>query len=419
MILQPSRIFISRILSLDIFDPLGDRLGRLRDVVVHYQHNLKFKKSKTFNNLYVVGIVIEVLGKKRVFVPMTRLISIDSNQLICTGLVNLRRFVKRGAEILVIGEMFDQKVLLVDKNTEAIIQDVAMDKKKLGEWLISQLFVKRIKYLSSGLKRFRKNETLIVDWKDIAYCMHEKHQGAKQFIAIYENSNPADFAEAMQDISRKRRFEIIRELQDKKLADVLQELPNENQIDILLSLNQERAATVLEEMDPDDATDILQKLPNKKANELLALMEPEEAKEVQRLLEYDENSAGGLMTSAPIILPPEATVAEGLAHVAREDLSPLLTINIFICRPPLETPTGIFLGMINIQKLLRYPPPELLGNLVNKTTSEAVLDIANINEVAKMLATYNLSSLPIINESNRLVGAVTVDDILDRVLHYD
>ena len=111
-------------------------------------------------------------------------------------------------------------------------------------------------------------------------------------------------------------------------------------------------------------------------------------------------------------------MAEALAHVRREELSPALASSIFITRPPLETPTGRFLGVVHIQQLLRYPPFEPLGNLVDKNL-EPLSDQAHISEVARTLATYNLNSLPVVNDAGRLVGAVTVDDVLDHLLPDD
>ncbi|MGP0224808.1 MULTISPECIES: magnesium transporter [unclassified Paenarthrobacter] len=406
---HPSRVFVARLLGLDVFDPLGDRLGRLRDVVV--------LSRGTRGAPHVVGIVVEVPGKKRVFVPMTRITSIDQTQIICTGLVNLRRFEQRGAETLVVAEMFDRRVTLADGSGDATIEDIAMDQHRSKDWFVSKLFVRR-GHSFSALSRLRRNETLIIDWADAQTGARNEPQAATQFVATHEDLKPADFAEALQEMSDKRRFEVASELQDERLADVLQELPEDDQVEILSALDVERAADVLEEMDPDDAADLLAELPSAQAEELLQLMEPQEAEDVRRLLEYDEDTAGGLMTPVPVILPPEATVAEALAHVRREELSPALASSIFITRPPLETPTGRFLGVVHIQQLLRFPPPEPLGNLVDKNL-EPVSDQAHISEVARTLATYNLNSLPVVDDDGRLVGAVTVDDVLDHLLPDD
>lgn len=257
-----------------------------------------------------------------------------------------------------------------------------------------------------------------MDWSETLQGSENDPQGASQFVATHEDLKPADFADALQEMSDKRRIEVASELQDERLADVLQELPEEDQVTLLSALDNERAADVLEEMDPDDAADLLADLPSAKAEELLLLMEPDEADDVRRLLQYDEDTAGGLMTPVPVILPPEATVAEALAHVRSEELSPALASAIFICRPPLETPTGRFLGVVHIQQLLRSAPPEQLGSIVDKNL-EPVSDHASVSEVSHTMASYNLNSLPVVNSAGRLVGAVTVDDLLDHLLPDD
>ena len=406
---KTNRVFVARLLGLDVFDPLGDRLGRLRDAVV-----LDYGPAKP---PLVVGLVVEVPGKKRVFVPMTRVTSINAGQVICTGLVNLRRFEQRGAETLVVAEMFDRRVTLADGSGDATILDIGMEQSRDGDWYVSQLFVRR-GYSSSPLRSLRRNETLIVDWQEAFQGARHEPQAAATFVASHEDLKPADFAEALHEMTQKRRLEVASELQDDRLADVLQELPDDDQVQILTSLDAERAAVVLEEMDPDDAADLLAELPEEQKEALLQLMEPDEAKDVRRLLEYEENTAGSMMTPVPVILPPEATVAEALAHVRREELTPALASAIFVCRPPLETPTGKYLGVVHIQQLLRYPPPEALGNIVDSDL-EPVLDQTDVSDVARTLATYNLNALAVVNRAGRLVGAVTVDDVLDHLLPDD
>ena len=409
-----SKIFVARLIGLDVFDPLGDRLGRLRDVVVLLRPG---SKPSVRTRPLIVGLVVEVLGKKRVFVPMTRVTSIDAEQIISTGLVNLRRFEQRGAETLAVGELFDRTVVLLDGSGTATIEDVAMEKSNnRGDWVISQLFVRRSQ-ATGGLIR-RRNQTLVVDWEDADDPSNAGPQPATQWIAQHEEDQAADIADELRDMPDKRKLEIAAELQDERLAGVLEELPEDDQVFILTHLDNERAVTLLAEMDPDDATDLLNELPEAEAERFITMMEPEDAEDVRRLREYEEGTAGSLMTPVPIVLPPEATVAEALAHIRQEEIIPAAASAVLVCRPPLETPTGKYLGLVHTQRLLRYPPPEAIGNLIDRSI-EPVSDQASLADVARELATYDLTILPVVNDQDRLVGAVTIDDVLDALLPED
>lgn len=410
------KIFIGRLIGLDVFDPLGDRVGRLRDFVV-LRRSPGAKRGGVVTRPIVVGMVVEVPGKRRVFVPMTRVTSMDSKRIVCTGLVNLRRFQQRGQEILAVGEMFDQHVALVDNSGTATIVDLAMEQVRSGDWQLTELFVRRSN-TAGGLMRRRPGETLVIDWEEARDFASVAPQAATQWVHAHEEDQPADMAEELHELSPKRKLEIAGELQDERLADVLQELPEEDQVFILTSLDVERAADVLEEMEPDDAADLLNELPDSQAEDLLQLMQPEEADDVRRLLEYEEGTAGSMMTPVPIILSPETTVADALAAIRQEEVPPAVAAAVFVCRPPLETPTGRYLGMVHMQQLLRVPPPEPLGSMLD-TSIEPVRDMAPISDVAKELATYDLTIIPVINENRRLVGAVTIDDVLDDLLPDD
>lgn len=410
------KIFIGRLIGLDVFDPLGDRVGRLRDFVV-LRRAPGGKRSGSVKRPIVVGMVVEVPGKRRVFVPMTRVTSMDSKRIVCTGLVNLRRFQQRGQETLVIGEMFDQQVALLDASGTANIVDVAMEQARSGDWQLTELYVRRTS-TAGGLMRRRPGETLVVDWEEARDLASVGPQAATQWVHAHEEDQPADMAEELHELSAKRKLEIAGELQDDRLADVLQELPEDDQVYILTNLDVERAADVLEEMEPDDAADLLNELSDSQAEDLLQLMQPEEAEDVRRLLEYDEGTAGSMMTPVPIILSPETSVADALAAIRQEEVSPAVAAAVFVCRPPLETPTGRYLGMVHMQQLLRVPPPEPLGTMLD-TSIEPVRDMAPISDVAKELATYDLTIIPVVNENRRLVGAVTIDDVLDDLLPDD
>jgi Mg/Co/Ni transporter MgtE len=174
-------------------------------------------------------------------------------------------------------------------------------------------------------------------------------------------------------------------------------------------------ADVLSEMAPDDAADVLREVGTEKAESLLSLMEDDEAQDVRRLMEYEDFSAGGMMTTDPVILATDSTIAEALAAVRQKDLAPALAAQVFVCRAPLETPTGRLVGVVHVQRLLREPPALSLGIVAEKETN-AISPETSLNDVVKHLANYNLIAAPVVDENERLLGAVTVDDVLDHLL---
>jgi Mg/Co/Ni transporter MgtE len=216
----------------------------------------------------------------------------------------------------------------------------------------------------------------------------------------------------------KRQQEIAEALDDNRLADLLEELPDDDRVHIMRSLNDERAADVLEAMNDDDAADLLRELPADEQERLLEIMEPDEAAPVRRLMSYGDYSAGGMMTSEPVILLPDATVAEALALVRNPDLSPALAAQVFVVRPPQATPTGRYLGTAHLQRLLREPPSALVSGIAEKDPAALSPDTP-IAAVTRHLATYNLVAVPVVDDNERLLGAVSVDDVLDHLLPDD
>ncbi len=399
-----SRVFVARMAGTAVFDPLGDQVGRVRDAVATLRPGRQPQR--------VVGLVVEVPGRRRVFVPMTRVTSIDAGQVITTGLVNMRRFEQRATETLVIGNLLDRTVTLASDSTPVTIEDAAMEPTRARDWRLTRVYVRRLR---PGRLR-RRGEAFIVEIGQLTDLgLTEQWQGAANLLAAFEQLKPADLAERVQSLPPKRRLEVASALDDERLADVLEELPEEVQVEILSELPGSRAADVLEAMQPDDAADLLSELSPEQAEELLDLMEPGEAADVRRLLAYADDTAGGLMTPEPVVLGPDAAIAEALALVRRTELSPALAAAVFVCRPPLETPTGKYLGMAHIQHMLREPPHRPIGALIDSEV-QPLPTHSRLEEVARHLAAYNLVSIPITDEAGRLVGAVTVDDVLDHLL---
>jgi len=411
-----ARVFVARLAGLSVFDPLGDPVGKVRDVVINFS-------SRGVPR--VIGLVVEVPGRRRVFVPMTRVTSVAAGQVITTGLVNMRRFEQGANETLVLAELLERtiRVTTPDETFEGTVEDIAMEQERNGDWVVVKVFCRKGTHHTKvrSLPRLgrRRGETVLVDTDQVTGLKTvTEQQSAAHLLERYEGLKAADLAEVIHDLSPKRRAEFAAALDDERLADVLEELHEDLQVEILSTLDTERAADILETMQPDDAADLLSELAPEVAERLLQLMEPDEAADLRRLLTYDEDTAGGLMTTEPVILGPEATIAEALAVVRRVELSPALAATVFVCRPPLETPTGKFLGVVHIQRLLREPPHAAIGAILDKDLEPLLVD-APLGQVTRMLATYNLVGVPVVDAAGRLLGAVTVDDVLDHLLPED
>ena len=400
---SPNRVFVGRLTGLQVFDPAGDQVGRVRDLVTTLQKSSRPPR--------VVGLVVEVFGRRSIFLPMTRVTSIDGRQVITTGVVNMRRFEQRNNEILAVAQMLDRRVTVSESGVQGTVYDLAIEQQRNRDWVVSKVA------LQEDSKRFgRKGQTHVVEWHEVTgFEITDGEQGATHVLAALEEMKPADLASVIHDMPAKRRREIAAALDDERLADVLEELPEEDQVEILGDLPDERAADVLEEMSPDDAADLIAELPPETAEKILSLMEPDEAEDVRRLMSYEERTAGGMMTTEPVVLPPDATVAEALAHVRNADLSPSLAAAVYVCRPPLEPPTGKLIGVAHIQHLLREPPRTLLGAIATGS-HDAIDPEARLEDVARHLAAYNLVAAPVVDEDGRLLGTVTVDDLLDHLL---
>ncbi|MDQ0844907.1 MULTISPECIES: magnesium transporter MgtE N-terminal domain-containing protein [unclassified Streptomyces] len=402
------RVFVSHLAGVAVFDPNGDQVGRVRDLVAMLRVGRRPPR--------LLGLVVEVISRRRIFLPMTRVTGIESGQVITTGVLNVRRFEQRPTERLVLGELLDRRVRLVESGEEVTVLDVAIQQLPARrDWEIDKVFVRRGK---GGALR-RKGETLTLEWSAVTgFSLEEHGQGAENLLATFEQLRPADLANVLHHLSPKRRAEVAAALDDDRLADVLEELPDDDQVEILGKLKEERAADVLEAMDPDDAADLLSELPEADKERLLALMRPDDAADVRRLMAYEERTAGGLMTTEPIVLRPDATVADALARVRQQDLSPALAAQVYVCRPPDETPTGKYLGTVHFQRLLRDPPFALVSSIVDSDLPPLSPDTP-LRTVTQHLAAYNMVAAPVVDEGGSLLGAVTVDDVLDHLLPDD
>jgi CBS domain-containing protein len=353
---------------------------------------------------WVTGLVV-TWQRRHIFVNLGRVaeISIDGVHL-RGGTVNLRRFSRRTGEILA-SELYGQPA---GTGTVLDVGIVPSEHRRAG-WEVSVLAVGQSRVMGLGV---RHNSTTIEPW-DKYPELFKAGDLAEQLVQLRE-MKPTDLANAVEALPETRRQQLAEVLQDEQLADVLEEMPEQDQVRLLTRLGLERTADVVEEMEPDDAADLLAEMPSEQRERLLAAMETVQAADLRRLLRYDSTTAGGLMTSQPLIVPPDTPVAEVLAHIRQPEVAATAAAQVYVCEPPSTTPTGRFLGTVGFQELLRQPPAAVVGECIQDTGF--VRPELTEKQVARRMAAYNLIGVAVCDADGRLLGAITVDDVLDRIL---
>jgi len=387
-------LYASRILRLPIIDADGGAVGTVADVVL--------LPSVASQPPAVLGFVAAI-QRRRIFVSGARAGELDSSGLrLSGGTVDLRHFSLRVGELLV-GDLIGQRA------AGGVVTDLGLRPVTVRDrsWEVATVAV----VPPGPLGRLRSAR--VVDWKEAASLFDGGPLAGE--VAALRQLHPTDAARRLQPLTAERRRQLVATMDDERLADLLEELPEGDQVELIRGLDLARIADVLEEMEPDDAADLLKELPAERQRQLLEAMEPGEAEPLRRLLSYDGATAGGLMTSEPVVVGPEVTVAEALARLRDFELSPALAAQVFVAQPPTQTPTGAYLGSVGFQHLLRESPSTRVGTCIDvapAVISPGLKELA----VAERLAAYNLLAVAVCDDQGRLLGAVTVDDVLDRTL---
>jgi CBS domain-containing protein len=389
-------VFTARLTGRPLLDSDGRAVGRVRDVVIWPVAGAEPPRA--------LGLVVQ-LRRRQIFVPFGRIreVSAEGAQLL-GGTVDLDPFIKRTGEILA-------SSLYGRRTAAGTVADVALAYRELARnhWQVTAVAVTSRRVLRTG-------GPVIVGWQECRE-LFEPGPLAEQLASLREMA-PADLASAFEALPQSRRSQLASALDDEELADLLEELPEQDQIRLLNSLDSiERSADVVEEMEPDDAADLLGEMPAEQRERLLTAMQAVQAADLRRLLRYDKATAGGLMTSQPLVFAPDAPVAEVLARVRDRDLPATMAAQVYVCEPPTLTPTGRYLGSVGFQRLLRRAPSIPIGECIEARVF--VKPELPERELAAQLAAYDLIGVAVCDGADRLVGAVTVDDVLDHLLPAD
>ena len=389
-----SELWATRVLKRSLFDADGGILGSIDDIIL--------TPEISGNALSLRGFVASV-DRRQIFVHEGRVEAVDRDGIhLRGGTVDLRLFKRRAGELLA---------------TEDLI-GISTDNGKIGDIGFKASNLKTGKFCTSQISissggRLRKKQLDILEWDSVAdLFLLDPVSGD---LARLRDLHKADAAEEIQSIPLDRRAELTSALEASRLADLLEELPESDQAEILKNLEIEDAIEVLGEMEIDDEIDLLKELDPDRRESLLSGMDPEQVSQLRALLRYNEDTAGGMMNPEAIVLTPEATVAEAIARLRDTDLPPAISVRLFITEAPTQAPTGRYLGSVTLPRLLQEPPAHKVGDCINRE-EPTLQPSASENEVASLLARYDLLAVAVIDPLERLVGVITVDDVIIRLI---
>ena len=403
-------IHLSQVIGQPVRDQNGEAIGKVADLIVAVGERYP----------PVTGLVINT-DRRQIFLPWSSVAAVDvSGATLSTSQLDITKFSQRPNEILLKLDLLDKQIVDIDGRRVVRVNDVSLDEVEGSLRLVAvdvgtagllrRLGIERpYRRIARGLGRSAGER--YIDWEDVdplestiaAVKLRVPHAGLAEL-------HPADLATIIDQLTPRDRAGVLASLDDEAVADAIEELEPDSQVDVLEELLPDRAADILEEMSPDDAADLVADLSDTTRAEILALMEKTEADEVKELLGYPEETAGGIMTTEYIAVPANLTAAETIDKLRALEPSAETIYYVYVVDDDER-----LVGVLSLRDLIVAKPETPINEvMIDEPVAVGVLD--HQREVANLVARYNLLAVPVVDESGRLEGIVTVDDTLDSLL---
>jgi len=403
-------LFLSQAIGRPVLDRNGDPMGKVDDLIV------------AVGGRYppVTGLVVAT-GRRNIFLPWSNVSRFDGAGVsLSTTTIDITPFQRRSDEIELRADLLDKQIVDIDGRKVVRVNDLRLDdidgRLRLVAVDVGPAGLMRRLGVEGGFRALAGNLRLptperYIDWEDVdpvetsiaSIKLRIPHAGLTEL-------HPADLATIIDRLAPRDRAGVLAALDDEAVADAIEEMEPNTQVEVLEGLAPERAADILEEMSPDDAADLVADLDQTTRDEIFAHMQQDEVDEVQELLSYPEDSAGGLMTTAYIALEEHLTAASAIDRLRELE-------------PDAETIYYIYVtdeahrlkGVLSLRDLIvARPETQIRSVMIREPVTVAIL--ADQDEVAEVVARYNLLAVPVIDDEERLVGIVTVDDAIDTVI---
>jgi len=403
--------FISHLINRPVVDVDGESLGRVQEV---YAVQPEGEKHPVITALSVrekdkveIFPIAEVTALLSPVIPLSRIKA------------KLQQYQLQGNELALIDDILDKQIL--DTNGIRVVRVNDLEIKKVGsEYLISNVdissmgIIRRIgipRPIENLMTRLsRKNPQNVISWDYVEPLIHDEFMQLKVPVEKLKELHPADIAELISDMNHTESGQLLNSLDIEHLADALEEIEPDFQATLVQNMTDERIADVLEEMSPDEAADLLAELPQERSEDLLEMMDDEEREEVKLLLSYPDDTAGGLMTTDIITVPPVYTAAQTISYIRKQESEIDSVVYIYVVDKQ-----NHMLGTFSLSELVFADPGEKVIDFMHKKF--VTVDVLQKqDEVAQVISKYNLLAVPVLDDEQRLVGMVTADDALDKII---
>jgi len=403
----PPILHLSTVTGSPLRDSDGERLGKVRDVIV---------RLGGAGYPPITGFLVTVAGRTS-YLGVERVSDIGPDGVVLRkAKLDLRRFDRRPEEVLLGRDVLDRQLINVQGARLVRANEIELA-LIAGSWRVVGVDTGP----RGGLRRLlpkplgaRIGTGEFLDWAGVEpFVGHVPTVRLRVPHPKLAKLHPAQIADLVEAASRREGEEIIQAVgkDDRELeADVYEELDDQHQREFLENRPDEQVAEILARMAPDDAADILGELDEDRREPLLALLPVGHRVKVRALLGYDPAEAGGLMSPDFILLRDSTPSGDALESIKRSSIAPELLTAVFV-----SAPDGTLQGSIPVTALLRAEPGRRLEDLV-KHESPCLRPDASFEELARLMADYNLTAIPVVDEHERMVGVVTVDDVLEAML---
>jgi CBS domain-containing protein len=401
-------VHISSVLRSPLLDRSGDRLGRVEDLIVRLADG---------GYPPVTGLKARI-GGRELFVPVDRVASLEPGAVRLAGeKLSLGRFERRPGEVLLGGDVLGRKLVNVEADPPRLVTANEIELACIDDWwrVVGVDPSTRAQLRRALPRRLRAmvGDRPFLDWADMEpFVGHVPSARLRFSHRKLVNLHPAEIADLVEAASHEEGEEIIEAVgRDRELeADVFEELDEHHQLEFIRERADTEVAAVIGRMASDDAADLIVEIDQERRGRILALLSPAQRRQIEALLGYNPSTAGGLMSPEFISLRKGDSVVRAIEKVRVSDLSPGTLTTIYLCDAE-----GGLSGSVPVVTLLRADAQTPLEEIAEREPVWVGTD-AEVPEVARTMTDYNLVMLPVLDEDERLVGVVTVDDVLELTL---